>query len=119
MKRQAYESVFTLYDSDNQVTICETRREAEATKRRFSRLVTVEGPFEHPRHELPLVVAAAHALKVLREMQLHSDVDRASDLREARNELELAIRKVFPFRSVHLKDGRSFDFDTGNLDESR
>jgi hypothetical protein len=81
--------------------------------------VNVEGPFEHPRHELPLVVAAAHALRLLREMQLHGEVDRGSELHEALDELEVAIREVFPFRSVYLKDGRSFDIDTGNLEESR
>ena len=104
-------SVWSLFVSEEpQVVLCETEHEALTLKAKWEASVHVLGPFEHPRHELPLVQAAADASLQLEQLATEFDsTKQARQLRAIRKSLIHAIRSVYPFDSVALPDGSSWN----------
>jgi len=104
-------SIWSLFlTGEPQVVLCETEHEALNLKTRWEASVDVYGPFEHPRHELPLIEAAAEA--ALRLGQLASALDsteHAAEVWAIQRTLNQAIGSIYPFDSVTLSDGSSWN----------
>ncbi len=108
IRDENHEYVYCVYDTDNDVTMYETYRDALAGKLSIERLVDAVGPFRMPRHELPLVRAAARVLRYLKQRTTSKSTPRTTLPDEVVNELGRALASVFPFQSVRLSDGSTF-----------
>ncbi len=90
---------WSLYVADEEeVVLCETQEDAIRLKKAWSRSTHVSGPFEHPRHELPLVRAAYDASTRIEEMLSKSNIE--GGLRE-----ELVVLPGFPWVLIESKTG--------------
>lgn len=119
VKDKGHEYVYCLYDTDNDVTMYETCRDALQGKRCIERLVDAVGPFRMPRHELPLVRASARALRYLELSEPTRSGSRATELADIVAELRGSLSRVFPFRSICLSDGSVYRIKAKASDDSR
>lgn len=69
MTRIDISHIYSLYNEDDGVVIYECREDADEQRLRLKEFVPVEGPFEHPRMEKQIIIAADEALNLLRRLQ--------------------------------------------------
>jgi hypothetical protein len=117
--REEYESVYCLFDTDNGVTMYETHADAASGKREIEQLVEAFGPYQIARHELPLVRAAARAIRLLRQMRTPTGESHAAEFDATLRELTNSILAVFPFSTVRLTDGSIVRTQAKSGDEAR
>jgi hypothetical protein len=93
---------YTLFTDDDGVVGFDRLVEARKAKRNWSKTCAVKGPFEHYRVELPLIVAARKAIRLL--SRIRNDEGGAapaeSNAKQVAKELRTAIGKCYPFKGV-------------------
>lgn len=93
--------------NEEDVVLCETQEDAIHLKTAWSRSVHVSGPFEHPRHELPLIQTAFEASVRIDNMLSKANIEDRTreELASINRELKKAIKQVYPFDLLPLHGG--------------
>lgn len=95
MAKFDYDSIYTLYNEDDDVLVCDCLEHAEKVKSRLEKVVTVKGPFEHDRLEKPIIIAAQYAVVLLdRLFDKESELDPWKTAQEVRQALQEALDAV-------------------------
>jgi hypothetical protein len=118
MSMSDVEHVYSLYNRDDDVILFDRLSDARNAKSRLEQVVDVEGPFSHPRHELPLLRAAAKAARDLRTLDRENPSRTADELGRIASDLEEAVRLVYPLRRLPLEDGELVEVHPNSPDDA-